>query len=95
MDQYQQYIHKSRYARYLDDEGRRETWDETVNRYVDFFVERGSIDHGQAFELFNAIRDMKVMPSMRCIMTAGTALKRDNVPDPLTSLCTSSCVVLA
>ena len=79
MDQYQQYIHKSRYARYLDDEGRRETWDETVNRYIDFFVERGSIDQGQAFELFNAIRDMQVMPSMRCIMTAGTALKRDNV----------------
>ena len=79
MDQYQQYIHKSRYARYFDDEGRRETWDETVNRYIDFFVERGSIDQGQAFELFNAIRDMQVMPSMRCIMTAGTALKRDNV----------------
>ena len=79
MDQYQQYIHKSRYARYLDDEGRRETWDETVNRYIDFFVERGSIDQGQAFELFNAIRDMRVMPSMRCIMTAGAALKRDNV----------------
>jgi ribonucleoside-triphosphate reductase len=79
MDQYQQYIHKSRYARYLDDEGRRETWDETVNRYIDFFVERGSIDQGQAFELFNAIRDMQVMPSMRCIMTAGAALKRDNV----------------
>jgi ribonucleoside-triphosphate reductase (thioredoxin) len=79
MDQYQQYIHKSRYARYLDDEGRRETWDETVNRYIDFFAERGSIDQGQAFELFNAIRDMQVMPSMRCIMTAGAALKRDNV----------------
>jgi ribonucleoside-diphosphate reductase alpha chain len=79
MDQYQQYIHKSRYARYLDDEGRRETWDETVNRYVSFFTERNQIDEIMAEDLFNAIRDMQVMPSMRCIMTAGAALKRDNV----------------
>ena len=37
MDQYQQYIHKSRYARYMDDEQRREEWEETINRYVSFF----------------------------------------------------------
>ena len=40
MDQYQQFIHKSRYARWLESEGRRETWAETVQRYIDFFVER-------------------------------------------------------
>jgi ribonucleoside-triphosphate reductase (thioredoxin) len=79
MDQYQQYIHKSRYARYLDDEQRREEWGETINRYVSFFTERNQIDDTVAEELYNAIYDQKVMPSMRCIMTAGTALKRDNV----------------
>ena len=43
MDQYQQFIHKSRYARWLENEGRRETWEETVQRYVDFFIDRGQI----------------------------------------------------
>lgn len=79
MDQYQQYIHKSRYARYMDDEQRREEWEETINRYVSFFTERNQIDDTVAEELYNAIYDQKVMPSMRCIMTAGAALKRDNV----------------
>ena len=79
MDQYQQYIHKSRYARYMDDEQRREEWGETINRYVSFFTERNQIDDTVAEELYNAIYDQKVMPSMRCMMTAGTALKRDNV----------------
>ena len=79
MDQYQQYIHKSRYARYMDDEQRREEWGETINRYVSFFTERNQIDDIMAEELYNAIYDQKVMPSMRCMMTAGAALKRDNV----------------
>ena len=79
MDQYQSFIHKSRYARWLDSEGRRETWDETVNRYVDFFVEREQLNEQEALELFNAIHNLEVMPSMRCMMTAGEALKRDNV----------------
>jgi len=79
MDQYQQYIHKSRYARYMDDEQRREEWGETINRYVSFFTERNQIDDIMAEELYNAIFEQKVMPSMRCMMTAGTALKRDNV----------------
>ena len=79
MDQYQSFIHKSRYARWLDSEGRRETWDETVNRYVDFFVEREQLNENEALELFNAIHNLEVMPSMRCMMTAGEALKRDNV----------------
>ena len=79
MDQYQQFIHKSRYARWLDDKGRRETWEETVQRFVDFWKERKQIDEETAVELYRAIHALDVMPSMRCMMTAGEALKRDNV----------------
>ena len=45
MDQYQQFIHKSRYARWLDDKGRRETWEETVQRFVDFWKEREPVSY--------------------------------------------------
>lgn len=81
MDQYQQFIHKSRYARWLDDKGRRETWAETVQRYIDFFIDRGQLDaySQQTQEIYDAIYDLEIMPSMRCMMTAGEALKRDNV----------------
>ena len=79
MDAYQQYIHKSRYARYLPDENRRETWEETVNRYLEFWLERGQITLEEMNEIFPAIHDLEVMPSMRALMTAGEALKRDNV----------------
>ena len=79
MDQYQSFIHKSRYARWLEEEGRRETWEETVQRYVDFFKEREQLNDEEGQEIFNAIQAMEVMPSMRCMMTAGEALKRDNV----------------
>ena len=79
MDQYQSFIHKSRYARWLEDEGRRETWDETCSRYVDFFKEREQLDDESGQEIWNAINALEVMPSMRCMMTAGEALKRDNV----------------
>jgi len=79
MDAYQQYIHKSRYARYLPDENRRETWEETVNRYLEFWLERGQITLDEMNEIFPAIHDLDVMPSMRALMTAGEALKRDNV----------------
>ena len=79
MDQYQQFIHKSRYARWLPEEGRRERWDETVNRYVDFWKDRGQINEKEALKLFNAIFNLEVMPSMRCMMTAGEALNKDNV----------------
>ena len=78
MTQYQSYIHKSRYARWKEEEGRRETWDETVRRYVDYFENRQNIgDVSQ--ELFDAIHGLEVMPSMRTLMTAGVALDRDNV----------------
>ena len=79
MDQYQQFIHKSRYARWIPEAGRRESWHETVNRYVDFWKDRGQIDEEVALKLFNAIHSQEVMPSMRCMMTAGTALDKDNV----------------
>jgi len=79
MDSYQEYIHKSRYARYLPEEKRRETWAETVGRYVGFWVERGQINTKQATKLTAAIEGLEVMPSMRAMMTAGEALKRDNV----------------
>jgi ribonucleoside-triphosphate reductase len=80
MDQYQEFIAASRYARWLPEEGRRETWEETVKRYIEFWCLRGSIDAGNdASELYHAIKDLEVMPSMRCLMTAGPALERDNV----------------
>ena len=80
MDNYRLYIHKSRYARFLDDKGRRENWDETVQRLVDFYCKKFP-EH--AAVLNNGIRDsilsMNVMPSMRSLMTAGPALEKDNI----------------
>lgn len=77
MDNYSAYIHKSRYARYLPEESRRETWEETVDRYINFFSDK--LDKKTAAELRSSIIAMKVMPSMRSLMTAGKALERDNV----------------
>jgi ribonucleoside-triphosphate reductase len=79
MDAYQQYIHKSRYARYLPEEKRRESWEETVLRYLDFWVAQRKLTEKEAKDLFKPIHDMEVMPSMRALMTAGEALSRDNV----------------
>ena len=82
---YQQFIHKSRYARWLWDENRREAWDETVARYFDFFEEHLSdtvnyrLDAKTRRELEESVLSLKTMPSMRCMMTAGEALKRENV----------------
>lgn len=73
MNDYQSFIHKSRYARYLDDAGRRETWQETVERYCSFW-EKPLPD-----EVKQAILDMEIMPSMRALMTAGPALSRDHM----------------
>ena len=79
MDLYQQYVHKSRYARYLPEEQRRETWAETVDRYLDFWVKQEKLTEKEAKELQPAIYNLEVMPSMRALMTAGEALERDNV----------------
>lgn len=79
MDEYQSFIALSRYARWLPKEGRRETFEETVDRYISFFVERKQLKKKEAKELRNAMLALEVMPSMRCLMTAGKALERDNV----------------
>ena len=77
MDDYQKFIAISRYARWLDDAGRRETWEETVNRYVDYITEKVK-GHLPKKQIFDAIHNLEVMPSMRALMTAGSALERDN-----------------
>ena len=85
MTPYQTYISKSRYSRYLDDKNRREHWHETVNRYLDFMEKHLQDKHmftmspALKHELFEAINNVDVVPSMRAIMTAGEALERQNV----------------
>ncbi len=79
MNEYQKFIHKTRYARYLEKEGRRESWDETVDRYVNFFEGRLDLPQKIFSDIRKSINNMDVMPSMRCMMTAGEALDRDNV----------------
>jgi len=79
MTDYMSFIHTSRYARWLEGEGRRESWSETVSRYVDNVVARNEgVDKGTAKELEQAILSLSVMPSMRAMMAAGPALDRDN-----------------
>jgi ribonucleoside-diphosphate reductase alpha chain len=91
---YQSFIHTSRYARWLEEEGRRENWDETVQRYIKNVVykafpnnnlDRPLTDKELAFdwgkveqEIYDAIMSLEVMPSMRAMMTAGPAATRDN-----------------
>ena len=82
---YQEYIHLSRYSRFDYEKNRRETWEETVDRYFNFFKEH--LFDVCEFKptpqiittLKNAILNLEIMPSMRCLMTAGEALKRENV----------------
>ena len=82
---YQQFIHKSRYARWLDDEQRREDWDETVSRYTNYMRNqvRGKhqyeVSDTDMFDIEQAILSQDIMPSMRAMMTAGPALARDNI----------------
>ena len=74
---YQAFIHTSRYARWLEEEGRRESWQETVSRYMNNVVVP-HVGSTTAREIENAILSLEVMPSMRAMMTAGPALDRDN-----------------
>jgi len=74
---YQSFIHTSRYARWLEDEGRRESWSETVNRYISNIVHT-KVDEKTTNEIEQAILGLEVMPSMRSMMTAGPAADRDN-----------------
>jgi ribonucleoside-diphosphate reductase alpha chain len=81
MDQYQEYIAASRYARYQDDKGRRETWPETVTRFTDYIFSRtpAITDNAELkTELYNSIVNLELMPSMRAMMTAGKSADRDN-----------------
>ena len=75
---YQRFIHASRYARWLPEENRRETWKETVDRYTGFFKNRFP-DTFPADDVNKSIHNLDVMPSMRCLMTAGPALERDEI----------------
>ena len=82
---YQEFIHLSRYSRWLPDKKRRETWDETIKRYFDFFQDylkencNYTLKPKLREELETAVLNLRVMPSMRCLMTAGEALKRENI----------------
>jgi ribonucleoside-diphosphate reductase alpha chain len=81
MDQYQEYIAASRYARFQDDKGRRESWEETVQRFVDYIFSRTpAIAENKELkaELYNSIKNLELMPSMRAMMTAGKSADRDN-----------------
>ena len=89
MDQYQEYIAASRYARYQDDKGRRETWPETVTRFTDYIFSRtpalntnnsdlNPLYHNLRDQLYDAIVNLELMPSMRAMMTAGKSADRDN-----------------
>ena len=83
--EYQNYIAISRYARWIEKENRRETWSETVERYVSYMERRyekltnKKLDKKERDRWVDAITTLKVMPSMRALMTAGAALDKDNV----------------
>jgi ribonucleoside-triphosphate reductase (thioredoxin) len=79
---YQSVIHRSRYARYLPEKQRRETWSETVSRLVQYLKPKfDSVDPvgSYATQIEQAIYNLEVMPSMRLLMTAGEACDRDNI----------------
>lgn len=83
--QYQQFIHISRYARWLEQEGRREqSWEETADRYVNYITDAVARHNNYELpadvreEIRKQIHDVNVLPSMRGVMTAGPALERDN-----------------
>ena len=85
MSPYQTYISKSRYSRFLDKDGRREHWPETVGRYFDFMEKHLQKNHSYVLtealrgRLQEAVTNLEVVPSMRSIMTAGEALERQNI----------------
>lgn len=78
---YSAFIYKSRYARWLPDKNRRENWDETVARLVNYYAKAVNLKNEEIItELYEAIYNLEVMPSMRALMTAGTTLDRCHVP---------------
>lgn len=84
-DSYRSFIATSRYSRWLEDEARRETWVETVDRYINFMHNHANTNYSGAIpdtfwlEAREAILNHEVMPSMRALMTAGPALARENL----------------
>lgn len=82
---YENFIYVSRYARWLENEKRREVWSETVSRYLDFMKDHLEKNHNYKIsnslytELYDFIHQFKTLPSMRAMMTAGPALERSNV----------------
>lgn len=84
MDIYSQVIHKSRYARYISEFKRRETWEETIRRFITYieYKIKDKLDGSslnKTVELEQAILNLEVVPSMRLLMTAGEACERDNI----------------
>lgn len=80
MNTKQEFMHKSRYARYLDDKQRRETWEETVSRYCNFWKNYEMADGLFPYQLvWDELYKLDVLPSMRLMMTAGKAVERDNI----------------
>jgi ribonucleoside-triphosphate reductase len=82
MTDYMRFIHTSRYARWLETEGRRETWEETVRRYIDWmmtYVNGGGLSSKEWIDIEEAILQLEIMPSMRALMSAGPALDRTHV----------------
>lgn len=76
---YQTVIAKSRYARYIPELKRRESWEETVSRLMQYLNYKVDIDYNKLTELKEAVLNLEVMPSMRLLMTAGEACDRDNI----------------
>jgi ribonucleoside-triphosphate reductase len=84
---YQSIIHRSRYSRFLEEEKRRESWAETVDRLMSYLMKKTNtrLDNEgnpllEAFEdIHKAVLNLEVMPSMRLLMTAGEACERDNI----------------
>lgn len=76
---YSKFIHKSRYARYIEAEQRRESWEETVDRLVSYLKTKTTSKSIPWDDLQQSIIDLEVMPSMRLLMTAGEAVERDNI----------------
>ena len=81
MDIYQQFIAKSRYSRFLQEDKRRENWEETVDRYMDFMKENlgKSLTPKEYSEVREGILNQDVCPSMRLLWSAGNAAKKSNV----------------
>jgi len=84
-DPYKNFIHISRYARWIEEKNRRETWVETVDRYINFMKDHLVLNYGYSpnakifDEVKEAILNHRIMPSMRALMTAGPALERDHI----------------